>query len=889
MSTNSSSETSTQSSTDRPIRFDPASFETAMRTWWSENRTYATPSLDDPDKKAYVLVMFPYPSGDGLHTGHARVYTGTDILARFYRMQGKSVLYPMGWDAFGLPAENAAMKKKTNPQELVPVNVANFKRQFDLLGMSFDWEKEINTTDPNYYAITQSLFITFFKHGLLYKKDTPVYYCPFCKTGLAQEEIEGDGKHERCGTQVEKRHLSQWIFRIQEYADSLLQGLEGLDWPKGILEMQKNWIGKKEGMNISYPVCNSDGEEIGESLTCFTTRPETQYGATCIVLAPEHRFAQRLVAGEVAISSKASHSDVCTYVETALRKTERERMAEEKTKTGVFTGYYAVNRLNGEKLPVWISDFVLVNVGSGAVVCVPAHDKRDFAFAAKFGLPVKRVIEGPDGNTSEITELSQVHEGAGTIMNSDFLDTMNSDVAYSEIEKFLSDKKYGNAETSYHLRDWIFSRQRYWGEPIPMVYCQACAQKGTSYWDTAHGEDVLLGLKDNPKKELFERLIGESKETMAGWFPLEVSELPLKLPHVDSYEPTESGASPLSEVSEWVHTTCPECGEGATRETDTMPNWAGSCWYYLAYPIAEKIRQGTVNLENPFEDIVQETMPVDWYIGGAEHAVLHLLYARFWMHVLHDLGSVTVREPFSRLRNVGMVQAEDGRKMSKSWGNVINPDDVIAEYGADALRVYEMFMAPFGQEIAWSTQTLQGAYRFIKRIWHIYHTPAKLAKDESDESPELVRELQTLADKIHRDITNVKFNTPISSMMEFLNSWEKEGKMLTQGHAKAFLQVLAPFAPYISDHLWLRVFGEKESIHRSLWPVVDGGSAGVVEIRLPIQVNGKVRDVIAVSGGIQESEALEKAMLSDKIRKWMPQSYRVVYIQDRILSIIETA
>lgn len=875
-----------QTSPDQAPRFDPAVIESTMREWWAQHQTYKTPDLANKDQKSYVLVMFPYPSGDGLHTGHARVYTGTDILARFYRMQGKSVLYPMGWDAFGLPAENAAIKKKTNPQELVPVNIANFKRQFDLLGMSFDWEKEINTTDPNYYAITQSLFITFYTHGLLYKKDTPVYYCPQCKTGLAQEEIQGNGTHERCGTIVEKRNLPQWIFRIQEYADSLLQGLKDLDWPKGIIEMQKNWIGKKEGMNISYPLCDEQGGDIGESVTCFTTRPETNFGASCIVLAPEHPFVKRLVAGEVSAQNEASHKDICEYVETALRKTERERMAEEKTKTGVFTGYYAVNRLNGEKLPVWISDFVLVNVGSGAVVCVPAHDKRDFAFAAKFNLPVKRVIEGPDGNRSDITELAHVHEGSGKIMNSDFLDTMDSEDAVEKIQTFLTEHTYGNAETTYHLRDWIFSRQRYWGEPIPMVYCETCAHNNISYWDTADGKDMYLGLKNNPADEKFKHMIKDSQDKMPGWFPLSRDELPLKLPIVESYEPTESGASPLSNLPEWVETTCPHCGASAQRETDTMPNWAGSCWYYLAYPIAEAIRAGKADIQSPFTDAVQNTMPVDWYIGGAEHAVLHLLYARFWMHVLNDLGSVTVREPFKRLRNVGMVQAEDGRKMSKSWGNVINPDDVIAEYGADALRVYEMFMAPFSQEIAWSTQTLQGAYRFIRRIWQIYNNTAKITNMPSDETSEVVRELQVCVRKISKDITDVKFNTPISSMMTLLNVWEQEGQKLTQGHAKDFLKLLAPFAPYITDYLWMHIFSEKESIHVSSWPIVEEATELESMIKLPVQINGKVRDVIAVSSLASKDEALEKALASEKIQKWLPSEYTNVYVKGRILNIV---
>lgn len=870
----------TSSSEKRQIRFDPSTFEQKMRMWWNENHTYTTTDSGGRQDSSYVLVMFPYPSGDGLHTGHARVYTGTDVLARFYRMQGKKVLFPMGWDAFGLPAENAAIKKKTIPQELVPLNIANFKRQFELLGISFDWTKEINTTDPHYYAITQALFITFFTCGLLYKKDTSVFYCPSCKTGLAQEEIQSDGTHERCGNVVEQRTLPQWIFRIQEYADSLLEGLEGLDWPKGILEMQKNWIGKKEGALISYPIDGTD-----EHVSCFTTRPETQFGATCIVLAPEHPLVERILEGKIQLSPEASLQDIQKYVSNSLRKTERERMAEEKNKTGVFAGLYAVNRLNGEKLPLWISDFVLVNVGSGAVVCVPAHDKRDYAFAAKFNLPVKRVISGPDGDVSDIKDAKNVHEGDGEMIHSDFLDTMDSQSARVKILEHLQNQKLGVSQTTYHLRDWIFSRQRYWGEPIPMVYCETCAQKGKSYWDTKIGAESILRLKNSPRWSMFERLIRENKGRMTGWYPLNTSQLPLELPKVESYEPTETGESPLAALTDWVSTTCPECGSPATRETDTMPNWAGSCWYYLAYPMADRIQDQRVDLDKPFEKL-PSVMPVDWYIGGAEHAVLHLLYARFWMHILHDLGSVTVREPFAKLRNVGMVQAEDGRKMSKSWGNVINPDDVISEYGADALRVYEMFMAPFGQEIAWSTQTLQGAYRFIKRIWHTYHTPAKFAELDQNESKELVSELQSAIDKVTQDITNVKFNTPISTLMTLLNSWEEEGKSLTRGHAESFLKLLAPYAPYTTEHLWMHVFGHTDSIHTSSWPVSDPSLMQEAILSIAVQIDGKVRDTIQIPRDATQDEALEKAMQSDKVRGRLSESYKVIYVAGRILSIV---
>jgi leucyl-tRNA synthetase len=867
----------------KQARFDPSSFEDEVRDFWEAEHTYKTQTPHNKEEKQYVLVMFPYPSGDGLHIGHARVYTGTDVLARFYRMRGKAVLHPMGWDAFGLPAENAAIKNKTNPQSLVPQNIANFKNQFRLLGISYDWDKEVNTTDPHYYAITQALFILFYKHGLLYKKDTPVYYCPSCKTGLAQEEVQGDGTHERCGNVVEKRSLPQWLFRIQEYADSLLEGLDGLDWPQGILEMQKNWIGKKEGINIEYPV---DG--TNEIITCFTTRPETNFGATFIVIAPEHPFSQKLINSSLPIPSEASKQDIQSYVETASRKTERERLAEEKNKTGVFTGYYAVNGLNGKKLPIWISDFVLVNVGTGAVVAVPAHDKRDYQFAATFGLEIKRVVEGPDGDRSEIQNESQVQEETGKMFDSEFLDTMDIHAATPAMMNYLEENGMGKRVITYHLRDWIFSRQRYWGEPIPMIYCQSCADKGVSFWNSESARQDDLRLGKGPKGKPFGELIDEVSDKMHGWFPLELAQLPLTLPEVERYEPTESGASPLANIHEWHETKCPECGGPASRETDTMPNWAGSCWYFLAYPMAANIKKGDVDTKHLFPEITQMTMPVDWYIGGAEHAVLHLLYARFWMHALNDLGSVTTREPFPRLRNVGMVQAEDGRKMSKSLGNVITPDDVISEYGTDALRVYEMFMAPFSQEIAWSTQSMQGPYRFIKRIWQMYNNPAKMAQEEKDEDKDLASELQRLVQKVSRDIPDVKLNTPISSMMEFLNAWEKGSAKLTQAHAADYLKLLAPFAPYISEHIWRKILHEQGSIHISEWPEVEETTMTSGSISIPVQIQGKVRDVIEVPASVSQDEALQRALESPKIQKWLPKNYKVVYVPGKILSLIET-
>jgi leucyl-tRNA synthetase len=860
------------------LRYQPQDFEEKWIKQWEKDQTYKTPDHTGTDEnKKYVLVMFPYPSGAGLHTGHVRIYTGTDVLARYYRMQGKHVLHPMGWDAFGLPTENAAIKLKTNPKKLIPEYIQNFKRQMQSLGLSYDWNREMSTTDPEYYAITQWLFILFYKHGLLYKKLTPVYYCEHCKTGLALEEVMGDGTHERCGNTVVKKDLPQWIFRITSYAQSLLDSLEGLDWPQGILEMQKNWVGKKEGMEITYEVEGVEGTEgTKKTIACFTTRPDTNFGATFIVLSPEHEFVK-------GVNDQA----VKDYVESALRKTERERQMEEKKKTGVFTGFFAINQLNGEKIPIWISDFVLPHVGTGAVVGVPGHDKRDFEFAQAFNIPIKRVVQGSDGDTSPIVNIEQVQEEEGAMMNSEFLDGMEIHEATEKMMDHLETKGWGKRVVSYHLRDWIFSRQRYWGEPIPMAYCKSCAEGKISYWNSKKIDKSELRLNKGPNSNSFGSLISEIEEDMFGWFPLPEQNLPLELPDIDSYEPTSTGESPLSKLQGWKEVECPNCGDKATRETDTMPNWAGSCWYFLQFT-QDKIHQldGT---KAPWKtDVVDNWMPVDWYIGGAEHAVLHLLYTRFWMHVLNDLGVISFREPFRALRNVGMVLAQDNRKMSKSLGNVINPDEFVEEYGADALRVYEMFMAPFGQEVAWSSQTLQGSYRFIRRIWQIYNDPAKIAKDEALGDKELASELQRVITKITEDIPNVKFNTPIASMMEFLNMWEESGRTLGIGHAKDLLKLLAPFAPFVSEEIWREVFNEKESIHISSWPEADATVVLTKDIVIPVQVNGKVRGQVTVSPSmIDQDSIVAKALESDKIKGWIQdKKYRAVYVEGKILNLV---
>jgi len=845
---------------------------------WDKEKIYQATNPTKDAKKMYVLDMFPYPSGAGLHVGHPRGYVGSDILARFYRMRGYDVLHPMGWDAFGLPAENAAIKAKRNPAEITKENIANFKRQLKMLGFSYDWSREFATTDPSYYKWTQWLFIKFFQMGLLYKKMTPVYYCPFCKTAVAQEEVLPDNTHERCGTAIEMRDLPQWIFRITEYADRLVDELDGLNWPQGILDQQRNWIGRKEGMNITYEVVRLDQMEksttyeVVSEITVFTTRPETNFGATFVVLAPEHDFVKKMVNGTLTVSEDTKKK-VVEYAEKAKAKSEQERIAEGKKKTGVFTGFYALNKLNDRKLPIYISDFVVGGFGTGAVVGVPGHDLRDFDFSQAMDIEVVRVVVGKDGDTGEITKREQVQEEEGTMTNSDFLNGMNVHEATTKIMDFLEEKGWGKRVKTYHLRDWIFSRQRYWGEPIPMVYCQSCADKQISYWATDSGK-AFLG-----RHQKVSKVDKEHQKMLVGWFPIDQKNLPLELPYLESYEPNESGQSPLAKVRDWIETTCPHCGGKAERESDTMPNWAGSCWYFLRFTDPQ-------DKENPWTEDSLKWMPVDWYLGGAEHAVLHLLYARFWVKAMQDLGLVNFNEPFLGLKNQGMILAEDHRKMSKSWGNVVNPDDVVEEYGADALRLYEMFMAPFNQEISWSTRSLEGSFRFIKRVWEIFQKMEHITENAVDEDALLVSKLQKTIAKVTQDITDVKFNTSVAAMMEFLNYWEKS--KLSIKNAKKFLQLVAPYASFTAEEIWRSVLHEKRSIHLSSWPEADSTLIKEMKLRVPVQVNGKLRGVITLSPDNAEQEvAVAEAQKDVKVKAYIEgRELKVIYVKGKILNFI---
>ncbi|MBI5122431.1 leucine--tRNA ligase [Candidatus Roizmanbacteria bacterium] len=806
------------------IKYLPSEFEKKWVEEWDKNKTYKALKPDNKHKKQFIFPMFPYPSGAGLHVGHVRVYTGTDVIARFYRMNQYAVLHPIGWDAFGLPAENAAIKAKKNPMDMVPDHIATFKRQMKSLGFSFDWDREFATTDPSYYKWTQWLFLQFYKMGLLYKKNAPINFCPFCKTGLSEEEVLPNGTHERCGNKIEKKDLPQWLFKITKYADRLLTDLKGLDWPRGILEMQKNWIGKKEGVVISHNV-----KDLNIKLETFSAFPAWLFADTFIVVAPEHPIVRKLVDGT------KYEKEANLFIKESKKISVQERTEDKFEKKGVFTGRYAEDPFNkGRLMPIWLANFALLDFGTGIIRC-SAHDVRDYIFAQKYKIHLEEVVKRVNPR-----EPINAHDNSGILINSgEFTGRYINEKLIEDIKNWIVKTKIGRKEQTYHLRDWIFSRQRYWGEPIPIIICKKC-----------------------------------------GLIPVPEDQLPVELPKVKSYEATGTGESPLSLISNWVNVKCPRCEGPAKRETDTMPNWAGSCWYFLRFADPKN------NKEAWSQEAIGEWMPTDWYIGGAEHAVLHLLYARFWVKALYDLKLLNFKEPFTRLRNLGMILAEDHRKMSKSLGNVVNPDDVQKEYGADALRIYEMFMAPFDQEISWATKSLQGSYRFVKRIWDLYQI---FVGDEFirpvHESKQLVVKLQKAIKKVTSDIPDVKFNTSIAVMMEFINEWEN--KTLSKENAKKFLQILAPFAPFLTEEIWHEVFGEKTSIHLSTWPKVEGEIVEE-EIILPVQVNGKLRATIKLSNNnLSETAVVNRSLKEERVKKYIEgKEYKIIYVSGKIINFI---
>lgn len=790
------------------------------RKYWEENKTFKT--VDEPDKpKFYALDMFPYPSGVGLHVGHPLGYIATDILSGYKRMQGYNVLHPMGWDAFGLPAEQYALDTGNDPAEFTARNIATFKRQMQELGFSYDWDREINTTDPEYYKWTQWIFIQLYKKGLAYVDEVPVNWCPALGTVLANEEVI-DGVSERGGHPVERRPMRQWVLRITEYADRLLDDLDDLDWPDSLKEMQRNWIGRSEGAQVTFPI---DGTEL--SFEAFTTRPDTIFGATYAVLAPEHPLVGQ-------ITSDSQRSAVDAYIDKIKTKSDLERTDLAKEKTGVFTGAYAVNPASGEKMPIWIADYVLASYGTGAIMAVPAHDERDYEFAKEFNLPIKEVVAG--GNVKE-----EAYIGDGEHVNSGFLDGLGKEEGIAKAIEWLEENGKGEKKITYRLRDWLFSRQRYWGEPIPIIH-----------WEDGSMTTV-------PEEEL-----------------------PLMLPKTDNIRPSGTGESPLANIEEWVNVVDPKTGMKGRRETNTMPQWAGSCWYYIRYIDPHNSEQ----LVDP--ELAERWLPVDIYVGGAEHAVLHLLYARFWHKVLYDIGVVKTKEPFQKLFNQGMILGEGNEKMSKSKGNVVNPDDIVESHGADALRLYEMFMGPLDASKAWSTNGLDGSRKFLDRVWRLFTeadgTLASKITEENDGTLDKVYN-QTVK-KVTEDLENMHNNTAISQMMVFINEAYKADK-LPKEYAEGFVKMLSPICPFITEELW-RILGHSDTVKYEAWPAYDESKLVDDEVEIAVQINGKVRSKVVVPADVTK-EDLEAAALAEPRVKELTEGKdikKVIAIPGRLVNIV---
>ena len=786
--------------------------EKKWQKYWEEKGCFK--AITGGDKKPYyILVEFPYPSGNGLHVGHVRSYTAQDAIARMMRMQGYNVLYPMGWDAFGAPAEQYAIKNHIHPKEAVKENIQNFKRQMMDLGFSFDWNREFSTTDPEYYKWTQWQFLQFYKHGMAYKDTVPVNWCPTCKSVLSNEDAAG-GVCERCGTQVVQKEKSQWMLRMSDYSEDLLEGLKDTNFAEKVKLGQINWIGKSIGANVNFKIKDTD-----KSFTVFTTRCDTLFGATYCVMAPEHELVS-------VITTDEQREDVNKYIDACKLKNDMERTELNKDKTGVFTGAYAINPVNGCEIPIWISDYVLASYGTGAIMAVPAHDTRDFEFATKFGLKIIPVLQGP---TEELP-----YVGDGVHINSEFLNGLGKEEAISKMVKWLEENKCGEAQINYKMRDWIFSRQRFWGEPIPMVHCDAC-----------------------------------------GWVPLNESDLPLVLPDVAEYEPTDDGESPLANITDWVNTTCPKCGGPARRETDTMPNWAGSSWYFLRFMDAHN--------DNEFAsmDAMKYWNRVDWYNGGMEHTARHLLYARFWVQFLYNIGLVPHKEMIWTRVSHGMVLGSNNEKMSKSKGNVINPDDIVNEYGADTLRVYEMFMGDYEQDAPWSTDSLKGCKRFLDRIVRL--------KDRVASGDEYSKNLETIIHqsikKVTYDLSHIAYNTAVSTLMILLNKYE-ECEHITKKDYTLLLTLLNPMAPHITEEL-------NESLGQSpicegTWPEYDEAKTILNEKEIGVQVNGKLRGSIVVNVDDSEDVIKDKALNNDNVKRHIEglEIVKVIVIKGRIVNIV---
>ncbi|UFT98160.1 leucine--tRNA ligase [Radiobacillus kanasensis] len=803
------------------MSFNHHKIEKKWRDFWLDNKTFKT-NTDTNKEKFYILDMFPYPSGAGLHVGHPEGYTATDIVARMKRMQGYEVLHPMGWDAFGLPAEQYALDTGNDPAEFTKKNINTFRRQIQELGFSYDWDREINTTDPNYYKWTQWIFLKLYEKGLAYIDEVPVNWCPALGTVLANEEVI-DGKSERGGHPVERRPMKQWMLKITAYADRLLEDLEDLDWPESIKDMQRNWIGRSEGAEVHFGIDGMD-----ESFTVFTTRPDTLFGATYAVLAPEHSLVEKIVSEE-------QREKVNEYVKQVNVKSDLERTDLAKEKSGVFTGAYAVNPINGEKLPIWVADYVLMSYGSGAIMAVPAHDERDYEFAVKFELPIKAVVDG--GNVEE-----EAYTGEGPHINSDFLNGLGKEEAIIKAIGWLEEHNKGEKKVSYRLRDWLFSRQRYWGEPIPVIHWE----DGTS---TAVPEE----------------------------------QLPLTLPKTTEIKPSGTGESPLANIEDWVNVTDPETGMKGRRETNTMPQWAGSCWYFLRFIDPNNSEQ----LADP--DKLKKWLPIDTYIGGAEHAVLHLLYARFWHKFLYDIGVVPTKEPFQKLFNQGMILGENNEKMSKSKGNVVNPDEIVDTHGADTLRLYEMFMGPLDAAVAWSTNGLDGARRFLDRIWRLFVTDEgkltdKIVEQQGTDSLEKV--YHETVKKVTENFEDLRFNTGISQMMVFINEAYKVEE-ISREYAEGFVKLLSPVAPHVAEEIWQKL-GYSESISYASWPAYDEAKLVEDEVEIVIQVMGKVRAKVMVAKDASKEELEKQALENESVQDWLDGKTvrKVIAVPGKLVNIV---
>lgn len=853
-------------------KYDFAEIEKKWQSFWEAHESFKVSEDKNypKEKRAYILDMFPYPSGAGLHVGHLEGYTATDIYSRFLRMRGFNVLHPMGFDAFGLPAENYAIKTGTHPRDITKKNIARFKKQLKAMGYSYDFSREVQTCDPEYYKWTQSIFLKLFKKGLAYESEAPINWCPSCKTGLANEEVK-DGKCERCGATVSRKNLRQWVLKITAYAEKLLEGLDELNWPDSLKQMQRNWIGKSSGAEVSFQVLDAHGNTTADTIKVFTTRADTLFGASYVSLAPEHPLVAKLTTSE--------HVDeVKNYIAEAAKKSELQRTELSKEKTGVFTGSYALNPINGEKLPIWISDYILITYGTGAIMAVPAHDERDWEFAKKFRLPIKTVVApkadySPDKNYSQAP--SEYFTAEGISVNSGKFSGMPTEKAKAAITAELEQRGVGHATVNYKLRDWIFSRQRYWGEPIPVVHCPHC-----------------------------------------GTVPLEEKDLPLMLPEVEKYEPSGTGESPLANISDWVNTTCPKCGGKAKRETNTMPQWAGSCWYYLRY----------LDPHNDSEFVSKEAenywMPVNLYVGGAEHAVLHLLYARFWHKFLYDEGLVSTSEPFHRLINQGLItsfgymrankslvpvdavkQVGDDfietatgekltqivTKMSKSLKNVVSPDEPVSQYGADACRLYSMFMGPLTMSKPWNTQGLIGVYRFLEKVWSLTEKEIVETAEYDISTPELKKitiATAKMVKAVSEQTASLDFNTAISQMMIFVNEITKLEK-LPKYALKNLILCLAPYAPHIAEEIYA-LLGFESPVLQASWPSYDEKYCTDSSCVIVVQVNGKMRGKFETSTDTAKEELERQALKTESVQKWIEgkQIKKVIVVPNKIVNIV---